>query len=144
VARNVGTVAGFPVVDEAALPALLAETDLLICLLPATAANRHIIDDAVFARLPSGARFVNVGRGATLDESALIAALTSGRLRNAAIDVAEVEPLPADSPLWDTPNLLITPHIAGNRPQGVATFLTEQIRAWKAGGAAALRNVVAR
>ncbi|ACZ31289.1 D-isomer specific 2-hydroxyacid dehydrogenase NAD-binding protein [Xylanimonas cellulosilytica DSM 15894] len=142
VAGSAGTRGGFPVVDESALPALLPETDVLVSLLPATPGTQHALDAATLALLPPHARFVNVGRGATVDEEALVAALVAGRLAGAALDVTETEPLPAGSPLWDAPNLILTPHVAGGRPQGVAAFLTEQVRAWKEGGAAALRNVV--
>ena len=66
--------------------------------------------------LPSHAWVVNVGRGATLDEAALLDAVRAGRLAGAALDVFETEPLPADSPLWDEPRILISPHAAGGRP----------------------------
>ena len=77
--------------------------------------------------------FVNVGRGATVDEGALIAALESGQLRAAAIDVAKSEPLPASDPLWEAPNLLITPHIAGNRPVGAARLVDDNVTRLLAG-----------
>ena len=64
--------------------------------------------------LPQGAYVVNVGRGSAIDEDALVSALENGKLGGAALDVFKTEPLPADSPLWKVPNLLITPHVAGN------------------------------
>ncbi|MFJ3406418.1 NAD(P)-dependent oxidoreductase [Promicromonospora sp. NPDC090134] len=142
VASRAGERSGYPVVDAGGLDALLAETDLLVSLLPAVPATRHILDARLLGLLPPTARFVNVGRGATVDEAALEDALRSGRLAGAALDVMETEPLPADSPLWDVPNLILTPHVAGGRPRGAARFLAEQLTAWRAGDA--LRNVATR
>lgn len=144
VAGAAGERGGFRVVDHAGLAALLPETDVLVSLLPATAATRHALDAARLALLPPRARFVNVGRGATVDETALVAALRSGALAGAALDVTETEPLPPASPLWDAPNLIVTPHVAGGRPQHAREFLTAQVRAWRQSGSAGLRNVVAR
>lgn len=142
VASRAGERSGYPVVGPDGLDALLAETDLLISLLPAIPATRHILDARLLGLLPPSARFVNVGRGATVDEEALADALRSGRLAGAALDVMETEPLPADSPLWDLPNLILTPHVAGGRPRGAARFLADQLTAWRAG--TDLRNVAAR
>jgi phosphoglycerate dehydrogenase-like enzyme len=144
VAGTAGERAGFPVVDESGLAELLPRTDVLVSVLPATEETKHALDADRLALLPAHARFVNVGRGATVDEAALVDALASGRLAGAALDVTETEPLPAESPLWDAPNVIITPHVAGGRPQQAQQFLTAQVRAWKAGGAAGLRNVVER
>ena len=142
VASRAGERSGYPVVSSDDLEPLLAETDLLISLLPASPATRHALDARLLGVLPTSARFVNVGRGATVDEQALVEALRSGTLAGAALDVMETEPLPADSPLWDTPNLILTPHVAGGRPRGAARFLAEQLTAFRAG--TALRNTTAR
>lgn len=144
VATTTGERHGFPVVTDAELDRLLPETDVLVSLLPGNPKTTHALSAHRFSLLPPHARFINSGRGSTVDEAALLAALNEGRLAGAAIDVAENEPLPPDSPLWDAPNLIITPHVAGGRPQGVSRFLTEQVRAWRSGGSEALRNVVAR
>ncbi|TWH30699.1 phosphoglycerate dehydrogenase-like enzyme [Isoptericola variabilis J7] len=144
VASSAGERYGYPVVAREQLPEILPATDLLISLLPATPDTHHVLDAALLAQLPSHARFVNVGRGATVDEEALVAALRDGTLAGAALDVTEVEPLPEDSPLWDAPNLILTPHVAGGRPQQAARFVSEQVRAYLAEGPAGLRNVVAR
>jgi len=77
---------------------------------PETAETKHLIGAAELAKMRRGARLINVGRGSLLDEEALIRALESGTLGGAAIDVAQTEPLPGDSPLWKAPNLFITPH----------------------------------
>jgi phosphoglycerate dehydrogenase-like enzyme len=144
VASTAGERAGFPVVDEPGLAELLPATDVLVSVLPATEETKHALDADRLALLPAHARFVNVGRGATVDEAALVDALASGRLAGAALDVTETEPLPAESPLWDAPNVIITPHVAGGRPQQAQQFLTEQVRAWRSGGPQALCNVVER
>ena len=83
-----------------------------------------------------------MGRGTTLDEAALLDALRSDRLAGAALDVFETEPLPAGSPLWDEPRVLISPHAAGGRPQGAGELVTANLAAFLAGDR--LRNVVAR
>ena len=85
---------------------------------------------------------VNVGRGSTVDEAALAEALAAGRLAGAAIDVTETEPLAADSPLWESPGLLLTPHAAGGRPVGADALISANVAALLAGGE--LRNVVER
>lgn len=142
VASSAGERYGFPVVDS--IDDVAPTTDVLISLLPATEATHHALDARVLGLLPDHARFVNAGRGATVDEEALVAALRDGTIAGAALDVTETEPLPEGSPLWDAPHLILTPHVAGGRPQGAAGFVTAQLRAWLADGAAGLRNVVAR
>lgn len=82
---------------------------LLICA-PETAETKHLIGVAEIATMKRGARVINVSRGSLLDEAALLRALESGALDGAALDVAETEPLPAESPLWKAPNLFLTPH----------------------------------
>jgi D-2-hydroxyacid dehydrogenase (NADP+) len=88
----------------------LPEADYVVISAPETAETRHLIGAPEFAKMKRGARLINVGRGSLLDEKALICALETGALGGAAIDVAEIEPLPMDSPLWKAPNLFITPH----------------------------------
>jgi phosphoglycerate dehydrogenase-like enzyme len=85
---------------------------------------------------------VNVGRGKTVDEAALVAALTAGQFRAAALDVTATEPLPADSPLWECPNLLLTPHVAGGRPINGSALVLAQVAALTA--QQPLQNVAAR
>ncbi len=133
VANSKGDRYGFPVVSTEELPDVLGTTDVLISILPATPETTDSLNKEILAALPSSAIFVNVGRGATVAEDALLAALTEGRLRAAALDVTKVEPLPADSPLWSAPNLIITPHVAGNRPKGSARLVTENVTALKDG-----------
>ena len=140
VARTAGSRAGFPVIAADDIASALPTTDLLIGILPGTAANAHAISGALLAGLPDHAWVVNVGRGATLDESALVEALRAGRLGGAALDVFETEPLPTDSALWDEPNVIISPHAAGGRPAGAAALVSENLAALLAGRP--LRNVV--
>ncbi|MBO3083926.1 phosphoglycerate dehydrogenase [Cellulomonas sp. zg-ZUI188] len=142
VATTAGDRGGFPVISTFSLPDHLPQTDVLICLLPATEQTRHAIDADVLDLLPRHAWVVNVGRGTTLDEAALLDALRSDRLAGAALDVFETEPLPADSPLWDEPRVLVSPHAAGGRPIGAGDLVTANLTAFLAGGQ--LRNVVAR
>ncbi len=92
--------------------ALPAADYVLICA-PETTETRHLIGAAEIAKMKRGARLINVGRGSLLDETTLVQALESGALGGAALDVAQTEPLPAESPLWKTPNLFITPHTSG-------------------------------
>ncbi len=102
------------VVPVSELDRILPETDILIMSLPHTAATEGILSVERIALLPESAYIINVGRGSAIDEPALREALNSGKLAGAALDVMRHEPLPADDPLWDTKNLLITPHVAGN------------------------------
>lgn len=142
VARSAGERAGVPVLAEADLEVELARSDVLIMILPATAGTRHALHAGRLAALPSHAYVVNVGRGATVDEQALVEALTEGSIAGAALDVTEVEPLPARSPLWDRPDLLLTPHAAGGRPVGADDLVAHNAAALLAGRP--LRNVVER
>ena len=117
------------------LPRFLPEADVVVDLLPLTPETKKIVDAEFFARMKAGALFVNAGRGGTVDTDALVGALRSGHIR-AALDVTDPEPLPHDHPLWHAPNVLITPHVAGNvaREESRAyRFAGEQIRRYAAG-----------
>jgi len=95
------------------LPQVLARSDALFICCPLTDETFHLIDEGALTQLRAGAFLINISRGGIVDESALVDALRSGRLGGAALDVTEKEPCPADSPLWNAPNLLLTPHSAG-------------------------------
>ena len=95
------------------LPALAAETDVLVLITPLTDETERLVDADLLAALPDGALVVNVARGKVVDTDALVAELQSGRL-SAALDVTDPEPLPAGHPLWTTPNTVLTPHVGGN------------------------------
>lgn len=96
------------------LDELLPKADIIACSLPGTKQTEHLFDSKRFSLMKETAIFLNVGRGTLVVEEDLIQALEEETIGGAAIDVAEIEPLPENSPLWDTKNLLITPHVAGN------------------------------
>ena len=99
-------------VGPEALTDIVAEADVVVLTLPATPRTRGIIDASVLAAMPPGSLIVNVGRGALIDQDALIEALADGRIGAAVLDVTTPEPLPDDSPLWTLPGCLVTPHIS--------------------------------
>jgi len=140
VARSPGERAGYPVIADSALEALLPETDLLVMILPGTPGNDGALSRERLALLSPRSWVVNVGRGSTVDEDALADALEAGALGGAAIDVTRVEPLPAESRLWSAPRLILTPHAAGGRPLGSDQLIAENAAALVAG--TPLRNVV--
>jgi phosphoglycerate dehydrogenase-like enzyme len=142
VARSAGTRAGYPVIDADTLPDALRGTDVLLMILPHGPDTRHALDAELLGRLPRRAWVVNVGRGSTVDEDALVRALRRGKLAGAALDVFETEPLPPGSPLWELPNVIITPHTAGGRPREAAALVSANLAAYRAGRP--LRNEVAR
>lgn len=90
---------------------LLAESDVVILTLPLNSSTYHIIDEGRFAAMKQDAWFINVARGQVVKEAALIEALQNKKLLGAGVDVAEIEPLPADSPLWTMDNVIISPHV---------------------------------
>jgi phosphoglycerate dehydrogenase-like enzyme len=103
-----GTVHG-----PATLHTALGQADYVVLATPLTQDTRHMVDAPVLAAMKPGARLINIGRGGLVDEKALIDHLTAGRLAGAALDVFDQEPLPTESPLWDMPGVLISPHTAG-------------------------------
>lgn len=125
-------------VDE--LPALLPDAEVVVVVLPHTDRTHHLVDDAFLSRLPDGALVVNVGRGPLLDTDAVLA--HAGRL-SFALDVTDPEPLPPEHPLWEAPEVLITPHLGGGTTAmlpRMAALAREQVEAYAAGRR--LRNVV--
>ena len=118
----------------AGLEAMLAETDVLICLLPLTDDTRGFLDARLFSQLPRGAGLVHVGRGPQLDQEALLAALDSGHMSGAVIDVTDPEPLPPGHPFWHDARILLTPHIASiTQPHTAALAVIDNIRRLRAG-----------
>ncbi|MBO0691729.1 MAG: D-2-hydroxyacid dehydrogenase [Acidimicrobiaceae bacterium] len=118
------------------LPELLAASDVVAICCPLTSATKCLFDDAAFVGMKNGAILVNVTRGEIVDGDALVRALASGRLGGAALDVAPVEPLPADHPLWSFDNVVMTPHTAGasqfRAHRNLARFC-ENLRRYRAG-----------
>jgi len=109
------------------LASMLARCDAVIAAVPETPETSGLMDAEAFASMKRGALFCNVGRGSLVDESALVDALERGHLRGAALDVASIEPLPADHPLWDAPNLYLSPHAASS-PAALFVNLHELFR----------------
>ncbi|MDN5331752.1 MAG: hypothetical protein PWP45_977 [Tepidanaerobacteraceae bacterium] len=100
--------------DIGSLLELLSKSDFVVCAVPLTPATWHLFGEEQFKAMKSSAYFINIARGAVVDEEALIKALKEGWIAGAALDVFEREPLPPESPLWEMPNVIITPHIAGS------------------------------
>lgn len=108
------------------LPELLRGCQVLVCLLPLTPETTGILNADTFAMLPQGAYVINVGRGAHLVEVDLQRAIAQGQIGGACLDVCATEPLPPDAPLWDCPNVTITPHAAAlTSPAAIATHLDQ-------------------
>jgi phosphoglycerate dehydrogenase-like enzyme len=117
------------------LPDVLPTVDVVVLVVPLTAATTGMVDAGFLALMRSGALLVNAARGPVVDTEALLAELGSGRL-HAALDVTEPEPLPADHPLWTAPNLLITPHVGGSVrgfPRRAYALVRDQMLRYAAG-----------
>lgn len=116
------------------LQTALKNAQILVLLLPDTPATTDILNTDTLARLPRGAVVINPGRGALIDDTALLAALDSGQVGHATLDVFRTEPLPADHPYWAHPNVTVTPHIASATREGTASeVIAENIRRGEAG-----------
>jgi len=117
-----------------ALPAFLARTDILVCLLPLTPETRGILGSATLRRLPRGAVVINAARGAHVVEEDLLVALGEGHLAHAVLDAFEHEPLASDHPFWRHPRITVTPHIASlTNPETGARHVAEGIRRDRSG-----------
>jgi glyoxylate/hydroxypyruvate reductase len=133
--RTEKAVPGFMTYAGAAgLDALLARSEILVSLLPSTAETEGILCASLFARLPQGAGLVNAGRGQHLVEVDLLAALESGQISAAALDVFGEEPLPPSHPFWHHPRIIVTPHIAAEtNPPSAAAIIAKAIGDFEAG-----------
>ncbi len=113
---------------------ILATAEILVLLLPLTAATENLLDARRLGQLPRGARIINPGRGALIDDDALLRALDSGQVAQATLDVFRQEPLPPDHPFWSHPQITVTPHVASEtRPETAALVIAENIRRAEAG-----------
>ena len=115
VARHPGVRDGVEVYGEDKLSDLLPETDALVMILPGSEATKHVLNAERLKQLPNHAWIVNVGRGTSVDDAALLAALDEDEIGGAALDVFHTEPLPGDSPYWKQKNVIVSPHAAGGR-----------------------------
>jgi len=126
-------------VDE--LHEFLRDLDYLVSVLPHTSETDQLLDQSALAQLPAHAYFINVGRANVIDDEALVSALASDALGGAVLDVFDVEPVPAESPLWDAPNLLITGHIAAiSHPDLIAPIFLDNYKRFVSGQF--LQNVI--
>lgn len=133
---NVGAAERDGVISRLPLPQLLAESDIISLHCPLTEQSRHIINADAIAHMKDGSMLINTARGALVDETALAAALRSGKLAGAAADVTETEPTPADCPLRTAPNCILTPHVAwacGDARRALMTEVRENIEAFLRG-----------
>ncbi len=121
--------------DGRPLPPLLATSDVVVNLLPLTPDTRGLLDASFFAALPPNAGLVNLGRGAHVVDADLLAALDSGHLRHAVLDVFNTEPLPAGHPYWQHPRVTVLPHAAAaTDPRSAAPVVAANLRALRDGG----------
>jgi phosphoglycerate dehydrogenase-like enzyme len=129
--------------EPAWLPEMVPQVDVLVSAAPHTKETVKLFGEAVFRGLRKTAYFINVSRGALVDQPALARALKEGWIRGAGLDVTTPEPLPPDDPLWDCPNLVITPHNSGSAPirqVRLVALVAENVRRYSTG--LALLNVV--
>jgi glyoxylate/hydroxypyruvate reductase A len=142
--RSQRTIEGVETFHGAAgLAPFLARTEILVCLLPLTRETRHIVNRDALYQLPRGAKLINCGRGGTVDEAALLAAIKDGQIAEATLDVFETEPLPADHPFWAMEEVLVVPHIGSIAvPEVAARDVVENIRRLRTGQP--LLNIVDR
>jgi D-2-hydroxyacid dehydrogenase (NADP+) len=148
VSRTVRKARGFDeILASDRLREAAARSDYLINILPATPENTALFDAGLFAAMKSSAYYISVGRGQTVDEAALIAALRERRIAGAAFDVFQAEPLPPESPFWTMPNVFITPHVGGyivEYEDFIMPLIIGNMRLFLAGRQKEMANIVAR
>jgi len=148
VSRTPREAAGFDmVVPQGELAQIVATADYVINVLPSDASNLKLVGREVFASMKPGAFFINVGRGETVDEQALIEVLRDGRIAGAGLDVFATEPLPSDSPLWGLSNVFISPHIGGlfeEYQQMAMPLINSNMSAFLSGRTDQMTNVIDR
>jgi D-2-hydroxyacid dehydrogenase (NADP+) len=148
VSRTPRAVAGFDeMIATDRLTAAAARADYLINMLPASDDNIGIFDAKVFGAMKPAAYYVSAGRGQTVDEAALLAALRERRIAGAALEVFQTEPLPPDSPFWDLPNVFITPHVGGyviEYEDFIMPLILDNMRLFLASRQSEMQNIVER
>jgi len=113
---------------------VLKTAEILILLVPLTDETENLLDAGRLALLPKGAVILNPGRGPLIDDDALLAAIRTGQISQATLDVFRIEPLPVDHPFWAEPRITVTPHIASaTRPESASDTIAENIRRGEAG-----------
>jgi phosphoglycerate dehydrogenase-like enzyme len=135
------------IIRTSRLPDAARKADYLINVVPASDENAELFGRDVFATMKATAYFINAGRGQTVDEAALLEVLRERRIAGAALDVFQVEPLPADSPFWELPNVFITPHVGGyiiEYEDLILPLIVENMRLFLAGRPGEMQNIVAR
>ena len=142
IARSAGERDGYPVRATEEVDEVLPDTDVLVLVLPKSPETDDVLDARRLALLPDYAWVINVGRGNAIDEDALADALHAGTLGGAGLDVMKTEPLPPESPLWDAPHVILTPHNAGGRPLHTKEFIADNLHRLLTGQS--LRNLAAR
>ena len=131
------------IITSAGLPQVLPDADYLLVVVPRTPETDGLIDAKMLAKLKPSARLINIGRASTVDQEELSRALSEGRIGGAALDVFDAEPLPPNDPLWDLPNIIISPHMAGDYVgwrKDIVVLFTENLQRWLRGDP--LLNVV--
>lgn len=124
---------------------MLSKADVVVMCVPHTPQTERMIDQAAFAAMKDGVVFVNISRGQTVDEPQLINALQSGKIGSAVLDVAATEPLPEESPLWDMPNVLISPHSAStvaSENAKIANIFCHNLRCYLDGNIEGMKNML--
>jgi len=124
------------VADSESMAEIVAEADWVVAVLPKTDATIDLFDEAFFRSMKTGGHFINLGRGASLDEAALCRALGAGRIAAAALDTYKSEPLPEESPLWRQPGLIVSPHMSGDYhgfEPDLITLFGENLKRFRAG-----------
>ncbi|MEO1919493.1 MAG: glyoxylate/hydroxypyruvate reductase A [Paracoccaceae bacterium] len=133
--RTLKTVEGIDTfAGEDGLRKILSQSDIIVLLLPDTAATKNVLDREALNLLPDGAFIINPGRGTLIDDDALLDSLNSGKVAHVTLDVFRVEPLPQDHPFWAHPNVTVTPHIASaTRAESASLTIAENMRRGEAG-----------
>lgn len=133
VARSAGERNGTKVYSEESLPDILPKTDALVMILPGSDSTKDALNSERLKMLPKHAWVVNVGRGTSIDDDALISALENDAIGGAALDVFDTEPLPEESPYWKQKNCIVSPHAAGGRPQNAEALIMKNVKKIEAG-----------